>query len=125
MKNNFLSQFEDYKIPLHGVRLPSFLIDAKYKSAVGLGADANNDSFLRTMCFKKLGELNLLANEEYVQRLNYEHTIISELGFTDYILLCWDITNFCNENGIPTGAGRGSAAGSLTLYLIGVTKIDP
>ena len=43
----------------------------------------------------------------------------------DYILLVWDVINFCKENDIPIGFGRGSAAGSLILYLIGVTGIDP
>jgi DNA polymerase-3 subunit alpha len=54
-----------------------------------------------------------------------ELSVLNDLGFIDYILLNWDILNFCHETGIPTGAGRGSAAGSLVLYVIGVTNIDP
>ena len=54
-----------------------------------------------------------------------ELDVLNELGFIDYILLNWDILNFCHENDIPTGPGRGSAAGSLVLYLINVTKVDP
>ena len=54
-----------------------------------------------------------------------ELSILQELGFIDYILLNWDILNYCHLNDIPTGPGRGSAAGSLVLYLINVTKVDP
>ena len=56
-------------------------------------------------------------------RLGFAPETASE--FVDYILLNWDIINFCHEHDIPTGPGRGSAAGSLVLFLIGVTKIDP
>ena len=61
----------------------------------------------------------------YYNRLKEELDIFNDLGFVDYVLLNWDIINFCIENGIPVGAGRGSAAGSLVLYVIGVTNIDP
>ena len=50
---------------------------------------------------------------------------LQDLGFVDYILLNWDVINFCHENEIPVGRGRGSAPGSLVLFLIGVTDIDP
>jgi DNA polymerase-3 subunit alpha len=61
----------------------------------------------------------------YYDRVKTELSLFEELGFIDYVLLNWDILNFCHENKIPTGPGRGSAAGSLVLYLIGVTKVDP
>ena len=54
-----------------------------------------------------------------------ELSVLQELGFVDYILLNWDVLNFCNQNLIPTGPGRGSAAGSLVLYLLKVTNVDP
>ena len=54
-----------------------------------------------------------------------ELKVFSDLGFVDYVLLNWDVLNYCHENNIPTGPGRGSAAGSLVLYLIGVTQVDP
>ena len=54
-----------------------------------------------------------------------ELKILKDLGFIDYILLNWDILHFCQESDIPTGPGRGSAAGSLVLFLIGVTQVDP
>ena len=55
----------------------------------------------------------------------YELGILEELGFVDYILLVWSVVNYCNEEDIPLGLGRGSAAGSMALYLLGVTDIDP
>ena len=58
-------------------------------------------------------------------RLREELAVFKDLGFVDYVLLNWDIMNFCKENNIPTGAGRGSAAGSLVLYVIGITNINP
>jgi DNA polymerase III subunit alpha len=54
-----------------------------------------------------------------------ELAVLEELGFIEYILLNWDVLNYCHENGIPTGPGRGSAAGSLVLYLLKVTNVDP
>lgn len=129
----FLDQFETIKIPILGVRLPEFTIEAKYKKALGMEEYASNYDFLRALTsqgFKRLIEkLGLKPNspeyKEYVDRSHNELAIMQDLGFTDYMLMVWDVINFCNENNIPTGLGRGSAAGSLVLYLIGVTKIDP
>lgn len=127
--NNFTNSFEPLKIPLNGVRLPEFKIESKYKKAINLKDDCSNYEFLRGLCVKGFKELNLDKSSkefsEYGERVKYELEIINELGFVDYILLVWDVINFCSENDIPTGLGRGSAAGSLILYLIGVTKIDP
>ena len=62
---------------------------------------------------------------KYSERIKYEFETIKELGFLDYILLVFTVINYCSENSIPVGLGRGSAAGSLVLYLLGVTKVDP
>jgi DNA polymerase-3 subunit alpha len=76
--------------------------------------------------FNKLGlKKGAKEHDEYVKRARHELKILKELGFTDYVLLVWDVINYCHRNDIPTGLGRGSAAGSLVLFLIGVTKIDP
>ena len=63
--------------------------------------------------------------KEYVDRLEYELGIIKQMGYVDYFLIVWDFIRFSNENGIPTGPGRGSAAGSIVAYTLGITKIDP
>lgn len=58
-------------------------------------------------------------------RLNYEMSIIVPKGMGDYLLIVWDFINWAKNNGIPVGPGRGSGAGSIVLYLIGVTDIEP
>ena len=126
---SFTSSFEEIKLPLHGVRLPQFKIESKYKKAAGLPDSCTNLEFLRGLCRNGFNALKLeKGSSAYVERVNRvknELEIIDELGFVDYILLVWDVINFCKESNIPTGIGRGSAAGSLVLFLIGVTKIDP
>ena len=128
IKKSFLEQFSSYEgcIP-PGVRLPEINIESKYYKNLDLNEDISNFDFLKTICEEALNKKIKKGHKElgYEDRLNYELNTLNELGFVDYILLNWDIINFCYENGIPTGPGRGSAAGSLVLFLIGVTKVDP
>lgn len=125
---SFNNQFSDINLPFHGVRLPEFIIDHKYKHEVGISEDASNYDFLRALTLKGFKNLNLKKDSkeyhDYINRIKYELDTIKELGFIDYILLVWYVINYCKENNIPVGLGRGSAAGSLILYLIDVTKID-
>lgn len=62
---------------------------------------------------------------ELIKRLDYELGVINQMGYVDYFLIVWDFIRFSNEKAIPTGPGRGSAAGSLVAYTLGITKIDP
>lgn len=59
------------------------------------------------------------------ERLNYEMNVIVPKGMSDYLLIVWDFINWAKRNGIPMGPGRGSGAGSIVLYLIGITDIEP
>lgn len=59
------------------------------------------------------------------QRVDYERKVIAELGFVSYFLIVWDLIRWARENGVPVGPGRGSAAGSIVAYLLGITKVDP
>lgn len=59
------------------------------------------------------------------ERLDYEMGIIVPKGMSDYLLIVWDFINWSKKNGIPMGPGRGSGAGSIVLYLIGITDIEP
>ncbi len=59
------------------------------------------------------------------KRLEYELGIIRDMGFVDYFLIVWDYINYCRENGIAVGPGRGSAAGSIVSYCLQITNIDP
>ena len=78
------------------------------------------------MCFSGLIEkYNEPINKSIRERLNYEIKIIVEMGYTDYFLIVWDFIRYAKENNIPVGPGRGSGAGSLCAYCIGITGIDP
>ena len=123
------AKYTGYTTPFPvGVKLPEIKIEKKYYDEVDCADLGDNFQFLRKLCFKKLKErgIDKLGNAQvYYDRLKEELNTFKDLGFVDYILLNWDILNYCKENDIPTGAGRGSAAGSLALYVIGVTNIDP
>lgn len=60
-----------------------------------------------------------------LERLNYELTVMKDMGYVDYFLIVWDFIKFADDHGIATGAGRGSAAGSIVAYTLNITKIDP
>lgn len=62
---------------------------------------------------------------EHIERLEYELSIISSMNFDDYFLIVWDFMNYARKQGILTGPGRGSAAGSIVSYVLGITSIDP
>ena len=66
-----------------------------------------------------------LNNKVYKHRLNYEYQTIKNLGYINYFLVVQDYVNFAKNNGIPVGPGRGSAAGSLISYCLGITDVDP
>jgi DNA polymerase-3 subunit alpha len=124
-----ITSFSPYKSPFPaGVKLPEIRVDQKYYDLLGCQSSISNFNFLRKLCFEgvKKRKIDELPNKQvYYERLTMELSILNELGFIDYILLNWDVINYCHENKIPVGAGRGSAPGSLVLYCISVTNIDP
>jgi DNA polymerase-3 subunit alpha len=126
---SFTEQFTEYKDCCPpGVRLPEIKIEQKYYDMLEADNTISNYDFLRKLCHKGVYDKGIdkyKNKKDYFDRAKSELKILNELGFIDYILLNWDILNFCHENDIPTGPGRGSAAGSLVLYLIGVTNVDP
>jgi DNA polymerase-3 subunit alpha len=69
------------------------------------------------------GELH--PEEFYERRLDKEIRLVKEMGFEGYFLIVWDMISFARTQGIPVGPGRGSAAGSLLAYSLGITEIDP
>lgn len=123
----FIDNFTSYdECAPPGVLLPKIDIESKYYQELGIPEDSDNLTFLKQLCWVNMKKKGFTKNDEkYLQRLKMEIDILDELGFIDYMLLNWDILNFCRENNIPTGPGRGSAAGSLVLYFLGVTKVDP
>lgn len=83
-------------------------------------------NYLKQLCNKGMeetyGEYRTRAMEE---RLDYELDVIKSMGFVDYFLIVWDFIHFAKEHGIAVGPGRGSAAGSIVSYCLGITDIDP
>ena len=64
-------------------------------------------------------------NEEYRERLEFEINVVKQMNYCGYFLIVWDFVNYAKENGILVGPGRGSGAGSLILYCLSITEIDP
>lgn len=112
-----LKEFVDslkWELPKHKLLLP------KFQTLEGKASQ----EYLKEICQQSLNDKELV-NEEYQSRLNYELSIIHQMGFDDYFLIVWDIMKYAHEAGIQTGPGRGSAAGSLVSYLLNITKLDP
>ena len=118
-----------YKNPFPaGVKLPEIVVPKEILDELGLEQSSSNKEILYELSRKGLREKGITKfpnKKDYYDRTIMELEIFEELGFIDYILLNWDVLYFCKKQGIPTGAGRGSAAGSLVLYLLGVTNINP
>ena len=86
----------------------------------------NAFEFLSNLCNKGLNKrLNGNVNDIYQKRLDYELDVINKMGFCNYFLVVWDYVKYAKFNNILVGPGRGSAAGSLVSYSIGITEIDP
>ncbi len=81
--------------------------------------------YLRDLCQKNLSKRYPEVTEEITQRLDYELGVISSMGFDGYFLVVKDFIDKAREMDVPVGPGRGSAAGSIVSYLLGITQIDP
>jgi len=83
------------------------------------------DTYLEELCWqgarRRYGEIG----EEVKKRLEYELRVIRQMGYSGYFLIVWDFIHFARQEGIPVGPGRGSAAGSLVSYVLGITNLDP
>ena len=73
---------------------------------------------------KKIHNRYAEVTEEIQQRLDYELSIINRMGYDSYFLIVWDFINFARSQNIAVGPGRGSAAGSIVAYILGITDID-
>ena len=81
--------------------------------------------YLNELCFRGLEERYQPATEELKERLNYELSTIRNMGYVDYFLIVWDFIKYARDHDIMVGPGRGSAAGSLVAYTLGITQLDP
>ncbi len=101
-------KFNEYKLP-------------KYELPAGKEAYG----YLRELCFEGLKNRYSVVTDSLKERMEYELSVISEMGFVDYFLIVWDFIRFAIQKGIMVGPGRGSAAGSLVSYCLRITNIDP
>jgi DNA polymerase-3 subunit alpha len=93
----------------------------KYEPPVG----KTKEEFLKELCEAGLEKRAMEATPAIRERLQHELKIIRDMGFISYFLIVWDFIHYAKAQGIPTGPGRGSAAGSLASYLLGITDINP
>ena len=91
--------------------------------AVPGGKDAFE--YLRELCQSGLEKRYSPVSDELQKRLDYELGVIKSMGFVDYFLIVWDFIHFAKNNGVMVGPGRGSAAGSIVAYSLGITTVDP
>ncbi|MDR7077812.1 DNA polymerase-3 subunit alpha [Neobacillus niacini] len=83
------------------------------------------ENYLEKLCKQGLMERFGSPAKEYFERLSYELSVINSMKFSNYFLIVWDFMRYARENGILTGPGRGSAAGSLVAYVLYITDVDP
>lgn len=128
-KCNFDYKFHESKLPKfplpEGVDAFEYLREICYRGLFdryeifGALKGAFEEEKLRELCEKEE------EAKELCERLDYELNIINQMGYVDYFLIVWDFIKYAVDNGIPTGPGRGSAAGSIVAYTLDITKIDP
>lgn len=129
-ENNYYHEnvsLEDEKTTIAFAREISLVIP-KNENYIPLYNPEEKDSYAYLKGLTKKGLLKRLqgeAREEYQIRLDYELSVIKNMGFVDYILIVYDYVLFAKKNNVFVGPGRGSAAGSLVCYTLGITDIDP
>ncbi len=96
-------------------KLPKFDVPAPYTSW----------EYLNKLCYEGLEERYSENLDALKERLEYELNVIKTMGYVDYFLIVWDFIKFARDHDIMVGPGRGSAAGSLVSYTLGITKLDP
>lgn len=114
-RTNAIADMITSEIVLHQQLLPKF----------PLPTEKSTTAFLKEQCLIGLEKRVSEPDKRYIDRLEYELTVIGKMGFEDYFLIVWDVMAYAHKVKIVTGAGRGSAAGSLVAYLLGITDVDP
>ena len=114
-RTNAIADMITSEIVLHQQLLPKF----------PLPIEKSTTAFLKEQCLIGLEKRVSEPDKRYIDRLEYELTVIGKMGFEDYFLIVWDVMAYAHKVKIVTGAGRGSAAGSLVAYLLGITDVDP
>ena len=99
----------------HEYHLPSFPVPEGY----------TNEAYFRKICTDGFRERYENPPQEYIDRLEYEISVISKMGYVNYYLIVWDFIRYAKEQGIPVGPGRGSGAASIAAYCMHITEVDP
>lgn len=110
----FLAENCHVKVKLYQKLLPQYPLKQKEPA-----------TYLRQLCFENLLFRVGNVTPVYEERLDYELSVIHDMGFDDYFLIVWDVMNYAHQQKIVTGAGRGSAAGSLVAFVLSITDVDP
>jgi DNA polymerase-3 subunit alpha len=110
-----ISNLCNFEFELKKTKLPHFPLP-EGKSA---------DDFLKELCYQRLESRYPKKSKEVIDRLEHELSAIKQTGFASYFLIVQDFVNWAKENRIIVGPGRGSVAGSLAAYVLGITNIDP
>jgi DNA polymerase-3 subunit alpha len=105
----------DFDIEFGKILLPKFDVPS----------DHTEDSYLRMLVMEGATQRYSTVSREAQERIDYELRVISEMGFSAYFLIVWDLIQYAARNGIRTGPGRGSAAGSIVSYTLSITDLDP
>lgn len=90
-----------------------------------LAEQTTAEEYLRALAKKGMVKRYKNVTPDIENRLNYELAVIEKMGFADYFLIVWDFMKYAHKQNIITGPGRGSAAGSLVSYVLGITNVDP
>ena len=85
----------------------------------------DNEAYLRRLCAEGMAQKLVGGDDAAQERLDYELGVITRMGFVDYYLIVWDFIHFAKTHGIVVGPGRGSGAGSLVAYCMGITDVNP
>ena len=99
----------------HEYHLPSFPVPEGF----------TNEEYFRKLCMDGFRERYANPPDSYRQRLEYEISVISRMGYVNYYLIVWDFIHYAKEQGIPVGPGRGSGAASIAAYCLHITEVDP
>ena len=99
----------------HEYHLPAYPVPEGY----------TNEEYFRKLCYEGFRERYPEEPEEYRERMEYEISVISSMGYVNYYLIVWDFIHYAKQAGIPVGPGRGSGAGSIVAYCIHITEVDP
>ena len=84
-----------------------------------------NEEYFRKLCQDGFKERYPHPTQEHIDRLEYEMSVISKMGYVNYYLIVWDFIRYAKEQGIPVGPGRGSGAASIVAYCMHITEVDP